>query len=134
MKQSFVAICLSALTLSATLAQRNRPVPLPHDADSPGLEHAIRQTPSNRSVVDRDATSGGTKRVTDALADPPATIRQLPPTLTVSTTALLELHALRQSAVTLCLQLPTKYRTQLPQCADIFEHEIRLSALARDKR
>jgi hypothetical protein len=41
---------------------------------------------------------------------------------------------MRESAVDLCLQLPAKYRTQLPQCAEIFKHEIRLKALAKEQR
>jgi len=40
---------------------------------------------------------------------------------------------MRQNAVDLCLQLPTKYRTRLPECADIFKHEIRLKALAKER-
>jgi hypothetical protein len=57
-----------------------------------------------------------------------------PTTLTVRTAALLELHAMRQNAVDLCLQLPAKYRTQLPQCADIFKREIRLEQLAKEPK
>ena len=57
-----------------------------------------------------------------------------PTTLTVRTAALLELHAMRQNAVDLCLQLPAKYRTQLPQCADIFKREIRLEQLAKEQK
>ena len=60
--------------------------------------------------------------------------KTMPSTLTVRTAALLELHAMRQNAVDLCLQLPTKYRTRLPQCADIFKHEIRLKALAKEQQ
>jgi hypothetical protein len=48
------------------------------------------------------------------------------------TADLLELHAMCQSAISICLQLPPKYRTHLPQCADIFKHEIRLEALAKE--
>jgi hypothetical protein len=63
-----------------------------------------------------------------------ATKKTIPPTLTVSTAALLELHAMRQNAVDLCLQLPSKYRTRLPECAEIFEHEIRLKQLAKKRQ
>jgi hypothetical protein len=135
MKHSFVAICLSAFMLSTALAQRNRPVPISRNADSPGREFAIRLTPSSRDGVDQDATlSGMRKKVTSAVANPPSAVTQLPPALTVNTAVLLELHALRLSAVSLCLQLPVKYRMRLPQCAEIFEHEIRLAALAKNKR
>jgi hypothetical protein len=34
--------------------------------------------------------------------------------------------------VDLCIQLPTKYRTHLPECAEIFKDEIRLERLAKD--
>jgi hypothetical protein len=67
------------------------------------------------------------------VADPNSIVSKLPPTLTVSTAALLELHAMRKSAVDLCLQLPTKYRTRLPECAEIFKHEIRLQGLAKER-
>jgi len=67
-------------------------------------------------------------------AEPTSAEKTLPSSMTVRTAALLELHAMRQSAVDLCLQLPAKYRTQLPQCAEIFKHEIRLKALAKEKQ
>ena len=79
-----------------------------------------------------NSTSGLSKqKVTEVVADPHSVESNLPPTLTVSTGALLELHAMRKSAVDLCLQLPTKYRTRLPECAEIFKHEIRLQGLAK---
>ena len=65
---------------------------------------------------------------------PSSAAKTIPPTLTVTTAALLELHAMRQNAVDLCLQLPSKYRTRLPQCAKIFEHEIRLKQLAKERQ
>jgi hypothetical protein len=82
-----------------------------------------------------DKDSGSTvnkKEVTNAVTDPSSAVGNLPPTLTVSTAALLELHAMRKSAVDLCIQLPKKYRTHLPQCAEIFKDEIRLERLAKD--
>ena len=122
MKHCFMAMCFSALTVSAGLAQNGvgpvNYVAYVHD-------DATRQ----------DSTSGRmTKEVTEAVAHPPAADKNLPPTLNVRTSALLELHEMRQSAVNLCLQLPAKYRTRLSQCADIFKHEIRLEALAKNKR
>ena len=57
----------------------------------------------------------------------------MPSTLTVSTAALLELHGIRKSAVDLCLDLPTKYRTRKP-CADIFTREVRLNNLRKNKQ
>lgn len=76
----------------------------------------------------------GTKSQTiQVVANPPS--NQAPPTtLTVRTAALLELHAMRQNAVDLCLQLPAKYRTELPQCADIMKGEIRLEQLAKESK
>jgi hypothetical protein len=71
------------------------------------------------------------KEATKVEADPSSAVNNQPPMLTVQTAALLELHAMRQSAVGLCIQLPTKYRKHLPQCADIFKREIRLQALAK---
>ena len=81
-----------------------------------------------------EATPGGNDHHEASKADPTSTEKGLPPSMTVRTAALLELHAMRQSAVDLCLQLPAKYRTQLPQCAEIFKHEIRLKALAQEKQ
>jgi len=84
-------------------------------------------------MLTSNSTSGVIKEeVPKVVADPYLSDNKLPPTLTVRTAALLELHAMRQSAVDLCLQLPTKYRTHLPQCAEIFKHEIRLETLAKD--
>lgn len=71
------------------------------------------------------------QKVTEVSADPHSAVSNLPATLTVSTAALLELHAMRKSAVDLCIQLPAKYRTRLPECAEIFKHEIRLQGLAK---
>jgi hypothetical protein len=122
MKHCFMAMCFSVLTVSMALAQNGvgpvNYVAYVHD-------DATRQ----------DSTSGGlTKEAIEAVASPPAAHKNMPPTLTVRTSALLELHEMRESAVNLCLQLPAKYRTRLPQCADIFKHEIRLEALAKNKR
>jgi hypothetical protein len=73
-------------------------------------------------------------KLADEVVADPYRVNNLPTTMTVKTAALLELHAMRQSAVDLCLQLPTRYQTHLPQCANIFEHEIRLQAFARDEK
>jgi hypothetical protein len=82
--------------------------------------------------VPQDFTSGVIKKeVTKGGTNPDSAYNNLLPTVAVRTGALLELHAMRQSAVALCIQLPTKYRTHLPECADIFKHEIRLQALAK---
>jgi hypothetical protein len=122
MKHCFMAMCFSALTVSTALAQ-NGVGPVNYVASV--HDDAPRQ----------DSKSGGmTKEVTEAFAHPAAADKHLPLTLNVRTSALLELHEMRQSAVNLCLQLPAKYRTRLPQCADIFKHEIRLEALAKNKR
>jgi hypothetical protein len=70
--------------------------------------------------------------VIEVVTDPSSVASKLPPTMTVRTAALLELHAMRKSAVDLCIQLPTKYRTRLPECAEIFKGELRLERLAKD--
>jgi hypothetical protein len=73
------------------------------------------------------------KKITEGVADRSPVDNNLPPTLTVSTAALLELHGMRKSAVDLCIELPSKYRTHLPECAEIFKHEIRLQGLAKNQ-
>jgi len=84
-------------------------------------------------VRDQDSTSSVIKKeVTKVVTDPSSIVSKLPATLTVRTAALLELHDMRKSAVDLCIQLPTKYRTHLPECAEIFKDEIRLERLAND--
>ena len=85
-------------------------------------------TPSRERAAGQDFTPCGNTKQIQVVAD-----KAPPATLTVRTAALLELHEMRQSAVDLCLQLPSKYRTQLPQCADIFKHEIRLNTLAKER-
>ena len=122
MKHCFMAMCFFALSASAALAQN-------------GVGPVNYLAYVHDDATRPDSNSGGmTKEVTEAVAHPPAADKNMPPTLTVGTSALLELHGMRQSAVNLCLQLPAKYRTRLPQCADIFKHEIRLEALAKTKR
>ena len=101
----------------------------PLDATSSDAVHdvAVRDNLSGEN-----STSGAIKqKVTEIVADPNSVVVDLPPTFTVSTAALLELHAMRKSAVDLCIQLPTKYRTRLPECAEIFKNEIRLQGLAK---
>jgi hypothetical protein len=80
-------------------------------------------------AIHENSTSDAIKQ---NVSDPNSIVSKLPSTLTVSTAALLELHGMRKSAVDLCLQLPTKYRTRLPECAEIFKHEIRLEGLAKE--
>jgi hypothetical protein len=80
------------------------------------------------------APCGDPKQVIQIAAEPDPTETAPPVTLTVKASALLELHEMRQNAVNLCLELPAKYRTQLPECADIFKHEIRLKALAKQQQ
>jgi hypothetical protein len=140
MKNCLMAMCFSALTVSMALAQQKNAVSLPPNAaaEGSGLEVTMNFTPDNLNVVDNatrpDSTSGEIKQeVTVVSVDPRSADNNLPRTLTVRTAALLELHAMRQSAVSLCLQLPAKYRTHLPECADIFQHEIRLERLAKHK-
>lgn len=96
--------------------------------------HAITEVPAlNKATSPATAPCGGEKQVIQIAAGPASSDTQAPATFTVRASALLELHEMRQSAVDLCLQLPVKYRTQLPQCAEIFKHEIRLKALAKER-
>ncbi|HEY6303088.1 MAG TPA: hypothetical protein VIX14_08480 [Terriglobales bacterium] len=93
---------------------------------------AVNDVVVHDNVKGEDFMSGVIKKeATKVGADPSPTVNNRPPAMTVQTAALLELHAMRQSAVGLCIQLPAKYRKHLPQCADIFKHEIRLQALAK---
>ncbi|MGO9542990.1 MAG: hypothetical protein ACLPN2_20600 [Terriglobales bacterium] len=124
MKRCLIAMCLSVLTGGAALAQIVNHVAYIH-------ENETRQDSKSDVIAKSD---GIEKEVTVVVAEPQSATSSLPPTMTVRTAALLELHGMRQSAVALCLQLPTKYRTRLPQCADIFKHEIRLQALAKDRK
>ena len=109
-------------------------------SSSDGLVNASDPTPSvvhdvttHGNVSGQDSTSVAIKKaVTESGAGPNSAENNLPATITVKTAALLELHAMRKSAVELCIQLPTKYRTRLPECAEIFKHEIRLQGLAKD--
>jgi len=102
-------------------------------ASDPAPSFAVKDAAVHDHVAGQDLTLGAiTKDVAKVGADLSSVDNGFPATLTVRTAALLELHAMRKSAVGLCVQLPTKYRTRLPQCADIFKHEIRLQALAKD--
>jgi hypothetical protein len=96
--------------------------------------HAGNEVGPPENVMGHDFSSSAIteNEVTQVAREPHLADKNLPPTLTVRTAALLELHAMRKSAVALCLELPTKYRTRLPQCAEIFKHEIRLTALAKN--
>jgi hypothetical protein len=111
-------------------------------ASATGIEEGIVSAPSpsvdeppahDRAAVPSLAPCGSKQGVIRVEAEPASANTPPPATLTVRTSAMLELHEMRQSAVDLCLQLPVKYRTQLPQCADIFKHEIRLKALAKER-
>jgi hypothetical protein len=99
----------------------------------PTPSYAVHDVSFHDNVTDQDSTSIVVKKeVTKVVTDPSSIVSKLPATLTVRTAALLELHAMRKSAVDLCIQLPTKYRTHLPECAEIFTDEIRLERLAKD--
>jgi hypothetical protein len=117
-KRGLITICFSALAVTAVLAQDVNYVDYVHD-----------------NVTGQDSRSDVVaKEVTQVAADPQLVANSVPATMMVRTAALLELHAMRKSAVDLCIQLPTRYRTHLPECADIFKHEIRLQALAKDRK
>jgi hypothetical protein len=99
----------------------------------PILSYAVHDVAVHDDGTDQDPTSTVIKKeITKVVTDPSSIVSKLPATLTVRTAALLELHAMRESAVDLCIQLPTKYRTHLPECAEIFKDEIRLERLAKD--
>ena len=102
-------------------------------SDSPSVREAPPLTPGTHGTSDTNGTVV-IELETRKNTVPTSAAKTIPPTLTVTTAALLELHAMRQSAVNLCLELPGKYRTRLPECADIFKHEIRLKALAKERR
>ena len=113
-------------------------------ANTMGLDDGNVSEPTHASVTDVPALNKevnptiapceNPKQVIQVAAGPAPTETAPPSTLTVKASALLELHEMRQSAVNLCLELPAKYRTQLPECADIFKHEIRLKALAKQQQ
>ncbi|MGZ7073996.1 MAG: hypothetical protein ACXVKL_16265 [Candidatus Angelobacter sp.] len=96
---------------------------------------AVNDDAAHDKIKGADFTSDGIKEHTvKVVAGPSSASNNLPATLTVKTSALLELHGMRQSAVSLCLELPAKYRTRLRECADIFRHEIRLKALGKERQ
>ena len=118
MKHCLIAMCFCAIAVNWALAQHLDFAAYVHD-----------------NVTSQDSGSDViAKKGSEAVLDPQSLPNRLPATMTVRTAALLELHAMRKSAVNLCLQLPTKYRTRLPECADIFKHEIRLQTLAKEQK
>lgn len=105
-----------------------------HIASDPTPANAVNAAAVHNNVAGQDLMPGlTTNEVSKVGADPSSADNDLPPTMTVGTAALLELHAMRKSAVALCIQLPTKFRTRLPQCADIFKHEIRLTEIVKHR-
>ena len=105
-----------------------------------GFDDGNVSEPSHAAVADVPALSkaspaiapcGNPQQVIQVVTEPAPAETAPPVTLTVKASALLELHEMREKAVNLCLELPAKYRTQLPECADIFKHEIRLKELAQ---
>ncbi len=143
-------MCFSAFIVSAALAQQvNAGAILAQPIDvRPGLgtvkvlQAKLNGVPSANNVADvhenvtaADSNGGGIKNeITQASVNPGSINTTVPAVLTVRTAALLELHEMRQNAVNLCLQLPARYRTRLPECAEIFKHEIRLEALAKENK
>lgn len=100
--------------------------------DEPTSSFAVTNVAGHDSVTGHDSASDAIQiEVTEVGAEPPSADNKPPTTLTVKAETLLELHEMRESAVGLCLQLPTKYRSRLPQCVDIFKHEIRLEEFAK---
>jgi len=156
-KDCSVATCFCILAVSSALAQQIEATPVPPKITSevsanklkskivdPGNNSVIYPAPIypaayatylSDSVTEQRQASGLTESVVaEIVPDPYSVVDKLPPTITVRTEVLLELHSMRNSAVDLCLQIPKKYRTRLPECADIFSHEIRLQELARKNK
>ena len=130
MKYWFLTICFSTLAVSAALTQQaTTKQPLLNPAGRVNYVAYLRDNATNPN----SAPAVIKKQPVEA-SGVPFSVGDPPTTMTVQTSTLLELHGMRNSAVSLCLQLPTKYRTHLPQCADIFKHEIRLEALAKDRK
>jgi hypothetical protein len=150
-----MTMCFCILALSSGLAQGIEATPLlpaviDHGFTSEGGANGLRQIVDTKNAVtypaiyatyqsdsftEKTHTSGFAENVIAEIApDPHAIVDKLPTTITVRTEVLLELHSMWNNAVNLCLKIPTKYRTRLPECADIFSHEIRLQALARNKK
>lgn len=131
---------LSLLNLSQTAQEAtvaNAIGPKSGSASDPSISavSAVNDVPAHDKIGGQELTPcGSSKELVQVVAAPYPADKTPPTTMSVRTAALLELHSMRQSAVDLCLQLPTKYRTQLPQCADIFMHEIRLKALAKERK
>jgi len=103
-----------------------------HNAFDPNFSEAFYYVVVHDSVSgDISMSDALSEKTSEVIANSDPAQSKLPPTLTVSTAALLDLHAMRKSAVDLCLQLPAKYRTHLSECAEIFKREIRLERLAK---
>ncbi len=138
MKARLITICLCALAVSSILAQETESAVIPPTPQGNG--HILETSVNNPKDVpvrcaayrSGDFSERGEQEVTESVPD--AVADKLPTTMTVRTATLLELHSMRKSAVELCIQLPTKYRTRLPECSDIFKHEIRLETLAKDRK
>jgi hypothetical protein len=146
-KCCLVMMCFSVLAANAALAQQEETL-WSADEDA-STEVAMKFMQDNLKALGRpnyaaevhDSVAGQDsasvvmkKERTEVVADPFSPNKMPPTTMTIRTADLIELHAMRKSAVDLCLQLPAKYRTRLPQCADIFQHEIRLQAFAKDRK
>jgi hypothetical protein len=124
-----MAICFFTLTVSLALAQQattERP-----SSQTAGPADPVAYLSDNLTSL--SSAPGVIEKQTVEVVKAPFSPSDPPATMTVRTEALLQLHAMRKSAVDLCLQLPRKYRTRLPQCAAIFQDEIRLQELAKDK-
>jgi hypothetical protein len=149
MKYCWIVTCFSFLAVSAAFAQQETTAQLPlkpvgenptqtvsmkfiEGQANPGGPVQLAYIPDNVTAL--DSVSGViNKEVIEVVADP-YSANKLQTTMTVRTAALLELHRMRKNAVDLCLQLPKKYRTHMPQCAAIFQHEIQLQTLAKDTK
>ena len=127
MKRLLVALCFSTLVCAVCWGQTDA---TSLDSNREATVYVADAAKPAEGGVAANPVRSESPRLTVSLTP---TASSLPPTLTVSTAALLELHGIRKSAVDLCLDLPAKYRTRKP-CADIFTHEVRLNNLRKNKQ
>ena len=149
MKYCWITACFTFLAMSAAFAQQETTVQLPPKpvGENPtqtvsmkfveGQANPVRPVHLayvHDNVTALDSVSGVIKEEVIEVVAEPYSVNKVPTTMTVRTAALLELHRMRKNAVDLCLQLPNKYRTHMPQCAAIFQHEIQLQTLAKETK
>jgi hypothetical protein len=123
---------LFAIPMSAQTMAKNTPT----KNDVPQLTLIAQLNPLPSAAVQMDLADNSAPppikpKATELVPNQNPAVTDLPGALTVRTDALLELYRMRKTAVTLCLNLPKKYRNGMPECAQIFKDEIRLQRLAK---